>query len=306
LFAIEINNLEKQYSGSKNKALEPLTLNVKSGTIFSLLGANGAGKTTLIKLLLSIIEPTGGNAKIFGIDIRDYKSHSKLGYLPENHRFPEFLNATQVLYYYGKMSGLSNEYLNKKMPELLESVKLTNVKDTMKIKKYSKGMLQRLGMAQALINEPDILFLDEPTDGIDPIGRKEIRDILTGYKNQGKTIFINSHLLSEVEKISDEIVILKQGKMVKRGTIEDFTSLKNSYQFKFKDFDFEGNYEINQLIKEINTEYSYENELLTIHVEDDIHLNKVIDILRSKNVIITSVIPQKISLEDFFIKTMES
>ena len=300
MYAIQTFGLTKYYSGVKVKALEDFTLNVEKGQIFSLLGPNGAGKSTLIKTLLGIVHPTRGKATILDKDIRDYSNHSNIGYLAENHRFPEFLTAKQVLYYYGKMSSVPKETMKDKIPQLLKMVKLqewTNVK----IHKYSKGMLQRLGLAQALINDPEILFLDEPTDGIDPVGRREVRDLLKSLKNQGKTIFLNSHLLSEVELVSDQAAILKEGRLIEKGTIEDFISVKQQYQLQLED-----SQQIDAICKKLHIPLISQNGMYTVSVEDDAQLNHLIDQLRSQKTTIQAVIPRKITLEDFFIKVLET
>ncbi|MEJ2056088.1 MAG: ABC transporter ATP-binding protein, partial [Calditrichaceae bacterium] len=236
LYAIETFGLTKHYSRGKVKALNDFSLQVDKGQIFSLLGPNGAGKTTLIKLLTGLLHPTSGDGKILGYPINDYQMHRYIGYLAENHRFPEFLTASQVLFYYGKMSGIKPSELKDKIPRLLAQV---NLEDwiNVKIHKYSKGMMQRLGLANALIHDPEILFLDEPTDGIDPVGRREIRDILKSLRDRGKTIFLNSHLLSEVERVSDEIAILKGGRLIKQGRVEDFISIKEQFQIKLQNAD---------------------------------------------------------------------
>src|SRR3972149_1727655 len=230
---IETKGLTKVYSTSfkKNKvqALVDFNLNVEKGVIFGLLGPNGAGKTTLVKLLLGITFPTAGNATIIEKDISDYKIKEKVGYLPENHKYPSYLKGGEVLKFFGKLSGMNGVNLDKRIDELLELVKLSQWKKT-KVKAYSKGMMQRLGLAQALINDPDLIFLDEPTDGVDPIGRKEIRDILIELKNRSKTIFLNSHLLSEVELITDRVGILNKGKLLREGTVKEFTEKKEEYK----------------------------------------------------------------------------
>ena len=191
--SIETNELTKVYSSSfgnkKVQALVDMNLSVENGTIFGLLGPNGAGKTTLVKLLLGITFPTFGSAKILGENISNYKIKSRVGYLPENHKYPPYLTGGEVLNFFGKLSGVDGNILDKKIDELLDMMKLLKWKKS-KVKTYSKGMMQRLGLAQAMINDPDLIFLDEPTDGVDPIGRKEIRDILLELKNQKKTIFL--------------------------------------------------------------------------------------------------------------------
>jgi len=300
LIAIETTNLTKYYSKGRVKALEDLSIQVETGKIFGLLGPNGAGKTTLLKLLLGICFPTRGNAKIFQKDINDYRSHQKIGYLAENHRFPEFLTAQQVLFYYGQMAGVEKTILQKKIPELLKLVNLAEW-GKVKIRKYSKGMMQRMGIAQSLINDPELLFLDEPTDGIDPVGRREIRDILMELREKGKTIFLNSHLLSEVERVSDEIAILKDGQLKQKGSVQDFISVKDKYQIQVDN----GKDSINEICKRSNIELKEQNGVYLVSVNDYQQLNLLIDQLRHEKINITAVIPHKITLEDFFIEVVQ-
>ena len=300
LFAVETNGLTKHYSHGRIKALQDFTLQVESGRIFSLLGPNGAGKTTLIKTLLGIVRPTRGTAALLGSSFRDHSVHRSIGYLAENHRFPDFLTASQILYYYGKMSGLSKSVLAERIPSLMHKVKLQDWMHT-KIRKYSKGMMQRMGLAHALINDPALLFLDEPTDGIDPVGRREIRDLLKELRNEGKTIFLNSHLLSEVERISDEIAIMKQGELLQKGALDDFLSVKQQYQLQLAG-DRGG---IEAIFAEMRIAADYKNEYITIKVEDHVELNKLIDNLRKNSIDVLAVIPKKITLEDFFIDVLD-
>ncbi len=300
MLTVETFELTKHYSGGKVKALSNCSIRVEEGRIFGLLGPNGAGKTTLVKALLGIIHPTSGSAKILGQSIENYRVHKKIGYLAENHRFPEFLNARQILFYYGRMSGLSKATLNRKIPELLERVNLSDWAEA-KIHKYSKGMAQRLGLAHALLNDPDLIFLDEPTDGIDPVGRKEIRDLLLSLRAQGKTIFLNSHQLSEVERISDEIAILKNGKVLQTGRVEDFISVKSQYQVQIQN----GTLSFSDLCAGLHIPVQKAENHYTVTVEDDQHLNRLIDTLRAKEVLIKSIIPRKITLEDYFIDVIE-
>jgi len=300
LYIVETENLTKYYSRGKIKALEDFSLQVERGKIFSLLGPNGAGKTTLIKVLLGIVFPTRGSAKILGKDISDYASHARIGYLAENHRFPEFLTANQVLYYYAKMSGVEKAVLQEKIPQLLKLVKLEKWGDT-KIRKFSKGMMQRMGVAQALTNDPDLLFLDEPTDGIDPVGRREIRDLLKELRDRGKTIFLNSHLLSEVERVSDEVAILKNGRLLQKGTVEDFISVKQQYTLQLG----EGYETLQRLCKELNIPLLSQNGSFILSGVDDAQLNHLIDKLREEKAVIRGIIPRKITLEDFFIDIIE-
>jgi ABC-2 type transport system ATP-binding protein len=305
LNAIETTNLTKVYTSSfgkkKVEALTNLNLNVAGGMIFGLLGPNGAGKTTLIKLLLSIIFPTNGSAKILNEDITNYHIKKRVGYLPENHKYPSYLNGGDVLQFFGKLSGLEGEYLNKRIDELLALVNLSKWKKT-KVKNYSKGMMQRLGLAQALLNDPELIFLDEPTDGVDPIGRKEIRDILLELKTKGKTIFLNSHLLSEVELITDRVGILNKGKLLKEGTVSELTEKKEEYKISV-----EGD-GIDKLSPEILNGINItkmQNGFYSLRVIDTQELNKVLDLLRNNGVVIKEFSQQKNTLEEMFISLIE-
>ena len=301
---IETKNLSKEYSSrfsrQKVNALNDFSFKVNKGEIFGLLGPNGAGKTTLIKILLSITFPTRGSAKIFDTDVKSYKWKKRVGYLPENHKFPNYLTGEQVLSYYGRLSGLSGgPELQKKIDEYLETMGLTNWKKT-KIKKYSKGMMQKLGLAQSMLSDPDLIFLDEPTDGVDPIGRKEIRDILTNLKEKGKTIFLNSHLLSEVEMICDRVAILNKGDLIKEGNVDELTKAEDVYEIHTAE---PVNAELKQKLLAVDQNIGVgENE---IHTESGIgRLNSIIDILRSSRINITKVNQKTSSLEELFINVI--
>ncbi len=300
MIAIETRSLSKEYSSSFGKkkvnALINLDLDINKGTIFGLLGPNGAGKTTLVKLLLQIIFPTFGSGKLLGEDIGDYKLKKRIGYLPENHKYPPYLTGGEVLNFFGKLSGMEGSVLSKKIDELLELVKLTKWKKS-KIKTYSKGMMQRLGLAQTLINDPELIFLDEPTDGVDPIGRKEIRDILLELKDRSKTIFLNSHLLSEVEKITDRVGILNKGKLLREGTVKELTEKKEEYTLSVEnsEIDIEKYSSENVLINKL-TDRSY-----AVKVDDIQSMNQLVDKLRRNEILINEIVLQKNTLEEMFI-----
>ena len=300
MLAVETNSLSKVYVSSFGKkkvnALNELNLNIETGTIFGLLGPNGAGKTTLVKLLLQIIYPTFGTARLLGENLNNYHLKKKIGYLPENHKYPPYLKGGEVLKYFGKLSGLESTGLDKKIDGLLELVKLSKWKKT-KVKSYSKGMMQRLGLAQALINDPDLIFLDEPTDGVDPIGRKEIRDILLELKNRSKTIFLNSHLLSEVELITDRVGILNKGKLIREGTVKELTEKKEEYKLILIDNNVELNrYSNENLIINKNTDGSF-----LVKVDNVNTFNLLIDKLRQDNIFIREFVLQRSTLEEMFI-----
>jgi ABC-2 type transport system ATP-binding protein len=302
---IQTKDLSKEYNASriskqKVLALNNFTFEVNEGEIFGLLGPNGAGKTTLIKILLAITFPTRGTAKVFGMDSSNSKWKSRVGYLPENHKFPNYLTGEQVLSYYGRLSGLhSGAEFRKKINEMLELMNLTKWKHT-KIKKYSKGMMQKLGLAQSLLNEPDLIFLDEPTDGVDPIGRKEIRDILLDLRKKGKTIFLNSHLLSEVEMICDRVAILNKGDLIKEGNVEDLTKTENVFiihtvepvdmELKRKVLGVDQNAGIGET--EIHTETGIEK------------VNKIVDLLRKDKIQLKSLQQKTSTLEELFINVI--
>src|SRR3954467_3694276 len=221
-FAIEARGLDKVYhskwGGREIPAVSNLTLQVPEGVKFGLLGPNGAGKTTFVKMLLSAVNPTRGSADLFGKDARDPEARRPVGYLPENHRFPTYFSGTGMLDFYAALSGVPASERKRRVPELLQLVGLENWGDV-RIKKYSKGMLQRLGLAQALMHRPRLLILDEPTDGVDPVGRRDIRDILDRLTGTGVTVFINSHLLAEVESFCEYVAILHKGKLALEGKV---------------------------------------------------------------------------------------
>ncbi|MEO6695559.1 MAG: ABC transporter ATP-binding protein [Ignavibacteria bacterium] len=303
---IATKNLSKEYSSksfSKEKilALNNFSFEVQSGEIFGILGPNGAGKTTLIKILLGITHRTNGDIKVFDKEISDESYKLKIGYLPENHKFPNYLTGDQVLSFFGKLSGMNNVDVKKTSDKYLKLVDMEKWRTT-KIKKYSKGMLQRLGLAQAMLNNPELIFLDEPTDGVDPIGRKDIRDILNNLKNEGKTIFLNSHLLSEVELICDRVAILNKGSLVKSGRVEDITALSNNYKFNTAEIE---EIILNDLLSNYKATINAKNEFIisAANVEE---LNKLIDFLRSNKVMIHSIVREKDTLENMFINLIES
>jgi ABC-2 type transport system ATP-binding protein len=224
---IDIQNLRKTYrdgiiSRRRVEALKGVSFRVERGTIFGLLGPNGAGKTTLIKVLLGIVRKTGGTAELLGKPAGDRRGRRSVGYLPENHRIPRHHTANSALEYYGSLSGMSGRDIRRRRPELLELVGLKTW-ETSSVRKFSKGMLQRLGLAQALMHDPELLILDEPTDGVDPVGRSEMRALLQRLKSEGKTIFINSHLLQEIELVCNRVVILVQGELRREGLVEELT-----------------------------------------------------------------------------------
>ncbi|MCX7401188.1 MAG: ABC transporter ATP-binding protein [Planctomycetales bacterium] len=204
-------------------ALNDVSLQVPRGEIYGLLGPNGAGKTTLIKILLGIIRKSAGNATVLGHAAGSMEARRRIGYLPENHRIPRHLTALTALEYYGSLSGMSMSAIRAERMKLLEVVGLRG-REKERVSGYSKGMLQRLGLAQAMLHRPDLIVLDEPTDGVDPVGRREIRDVLKQLADQGHSIFLNSHLLQEIELICSSVAILNHGKLLKTGSVRELTA----------------------------------------------------------------------------------
>ncbi len=219
--AIKASHLIKDYTSVR--ALDNVSLEVCQGECFGLLGPNGAGKTTLMKILLNLISPSSGLARIFNQPVKNEKIREKVGYLPERVKIYDFLKGSEFLDYQGKLYGMEQNKRNKRVEECLKMVGMYEEKSR-RIGEYSKGMVQRIGLAQTLLNEPDLLLLDEPAAGLDPISNKEIRDILLSLKEVGVTIFINSHLLSEIEMICDRVAILHRGHLVKMGTKQELTT----------------------------------------------------------------------------------
>jgi ABC-2 type transport system ATP-binding protein len=223
---VEIENLTKEYEVGflkkrRVRALDQLSLTVNEGEIFGFLGANGAGKTTTLKVLMSLIFPTSGNCRILGMDISEVAMHQRIGYLPEQPYFYDYLTPSEFLDYCGQIFGLPANVRNERTRTLLTRVGLDEKKWGTQLRKFSKGMLQRVGMAQALVNDPEIVFLDEPMSGLDPIGRREVRDLIASLRHEGKTVFMCSHILSDIEVLCDRVAILRKGRLSHIGSLDE-------------------------------------------------------------------------------------
>ena len=223
---VEITNLTKDYEVGfwrkrKVRALDDLSLSVDPGQIFGFLGANGAGKTTTLKLLMRLIFPTTGTARILGHDIQDVRMHERIGYLPENPYFYDYLTAREFLEYCAEIFGYATAERRKRTADLLARVRLDEKRWDTQLRKFSKGMLQRVGLAQSLINDPEIVFLDEPMSGLDPVGRREVRDLIAALRDEGKTVFMCSHILADIEVLCDRVAILKRGKLAQVGYLDE-------------------------------------------------------------------------------------
>ena len=229
--AIETEHLTKVYKDfwgrDKVRALDDLTLTIHRGEVFGLLGPNGSGKSTTIKLLLGLIFPTRGSARILGQPAGSTAINEKIGFLPEESYLYRFLNGEEILKFYGRLFKIDRRTLNKRVPELLDIVGLDAKARKRKLREYSKGMARRIGLAQALINNPELILLDEPTTGLDPIGTREMKDLILSLKEQGKTVLLCSHLLADVQDVCDRITILFRGKMQTLGAVKDLLQVKD-------------------------------------------------------------------------------
>jgi ABC-2 type transport system ATP-binding protein len=308
-YAIQTQDLTKIYrarwSGREVRAIDGVSLRVPRGTIFGLLGPNGAGKTTFVKTLLSAVRQTQGSALIFGRDAAHPDSRKPIGYLPENHRFPTYFTGAGMLDFYASLSGVSAERRKKLVPEHLEMVGLARW-GAMRIGKYSKGMLQRLGLAQALIHSPSILILDEPTDGVDPVGRREIRELLSRFESQGVTIFINSHLLAEVEAFCREIAILHKGKVALSGKMQELTAGKGYRLTVTRPPDALTDELRAKATSMVLRDGAARDGMVDFQFSSRELVNTAVDLLRAQQCEIESLAPTTSTLEEVFVRTVES
>jgi ABC-2 type transport system ATP-binding protein len=228
MHALEINNLEKTYTvgflrKKERHALKPFQLRVEAGEIFGYLGPNGAGKTTTLKILMGLIFPTAGSAQILGLDMSDMRVKAQIGFLPEQPYFYDYLTAGELLDYLAQLSGVPAQERARKIDEMLSRVGMSEVRN-LQLRKFSKGMLQRVGIAQAIIHNPKIVFLDEPMSGLDPIGRREVADLIRTLKDEGKTVFFSTHILSDAEVLCDRVAVIDQGMLRSVGVVADLVS----------------------------------------------------------------------------------
>jgi len=232
--AVQIEGITKTFPVPLRRqrvmAVKKLSLSVQPGEVYGLLGPNGCGKSTTLKILLGLVTPNSGRALIFGKDSREYRSRRDVGFLPENPYFYKFLTAAETLAFYGKICGLSGKTLATRIDELIELVGLRDARDR-RVGGFSKGMLQRIGLAQALIQDPGLVVLDEPTAGVDPAGSHQIRDLILDLKKRGKTVLLTSHLLEQVQEICDRVGIMARGEMIREGSLDDLVRVKNQTEF---------------------------------------------------------------------------
>ena len=300
---IEIDNLTKDYEVGfwrkrKVRALDGLSLSVEPHQIFGFLGANGAGKTTTLKLLMRLIFPTSGSARILDRDISDVSIHGRIGYLPENPYFYDYLSAREFLDYCGELFGLAKTVRRGRTEELLTRVNLDRKSWDRQLRKFSKGMLQRVGLAQALVNDPEIVFLDEPMSGLDPIGRREVRDLIAGLRAEGKTVFMCSHILSDIEVLCNSVAILKGGRVARAGSLEELRAQDTS---AIEILAIGADAEALRPALAIPAQVASTPGGIRIEVADEREVDEVLAALRKSNGKLISIQPVRQSLEDLFL-----
>lgn len=299
MLAIDTQQLRKEFG--EKVAVSDLTLQVRRGEIFGFLGPNGAGKTTSVKMLLGLIRPTSGRANLLGKQLGDRLARAKIGFLPEHFRFHEWLQASEFLALHGRLYGLSHTQLTQIIPDLLELVGLAHRAET-KLSAFSKGMLQRIGLAQALLNSPELVFLDEPTSGLDPLGRRLVRDIISNLREEGTTVFLNSHLLGEVELTCDRVAFIREGQIVRVATMKELE--KESVQIMLR---------VGQPtpalmagLGQFGDNGRLENGRIRLQMADESTIPNLVNWLVEQGQAIYELSPQHLSLEDHFLRIIGS
>src|SRR5499425_2617766 len=301
--ALEILGLEKTYSvGFWRKrpklALKPLHLTVEEGEIFGFLGPNGAGKTTTLKMLMGLVFPTAGSARILGMDLNDPTVKAQIGFLPEQPYFYDYLPAHELLDYYGRLSRVPGKELSPRIEKVLDRVGLRDVCGV-QLRKFSKGMLQRVGIAQAILHNPKIVFFDEPMSGLDPLGRREVRDLMSQLKQKGKTVFFSTHILSDAETLCDRVAIIHKGQLRGIGEVEDLTS---SVQGQIEVL-WHGP-QVPAAIKAIATECHVSGDRVRAIINEN-QQDAAIDALRRERIRLISITPLRTSLEAYFVEKLQ-
>jgi ABC-2 type transport system ATP-binding protein len=285
--------------GRRVTAVDGLSLNVQRGEVFGFLGPNGAGKTTTIKMLMGLIYPSGGTAALFGQPIGDPAAKAKVGFLPESPYFYDYLTSREFLQFYGHLFGLVGRTLSTRIDELLDLVGMTHARD-LQLRKFSKGMLQRVGIAQALINDPELVILDEPMSGLDPIGRKEVRDLILRLKESGKTVMFSSHILHDAELLCDRVVMIMKGRLVACGQVSELIDHGTTQEVEvvMDRLSPEGIEELRPLA----TKLVLHGERVMAILASQRQVDEALDVLRAHKAKLVSLIPHKSSLEDLFIR----
>jgi len=300
---LQVEHLRKIFSdcfwGRRVTAVDGLSFEVQRGEVFGFLGPNGAGKTTTIKMLMGLIYPSGGTATLFGRPVGDPAAKAKVGFLPESPYFYDYLTGREFLRFYGHLFGLLGSVLEKRIDELLELVGMTHARD-LQLRKFSKGMLQRVGIAQALINDPELVILDEPMSGLDPIGRKEVRDLILRLKESGKTVMFSSHILHDAELLCDRVAMIMKGRLVACGHVSELVAGNTTHEVEVV---------IDRLlpealerIKPLAEKIVLQGERVMVVLTSQQDVDQALDVIRSSKAKLVSLTPHKASLEDLFIR----
>jgi ABC-2 type transport system ATP-binding protein len=293
--AIETRHLRKAFG--EKVAVEDLTLTVEKGEVFGFLGPNGAGKTTSVKMLLTLTAPTSGEGYLFGAPLTDTQVRRRIGFLPEHFRFHDWLKASEFLQLHADLYYMPRQLAHQRIRELLELVGLTPHADK-KLREFSKGMLQRIGLAQALLNQPDLVILDEPTSGLDPVGRRLVRDIIRDLRQRGTTVFLNSHLLSEVEITCDRVAFIKHGQVIRISSLQDLVGGELSVEIRARGLSPQVLAGLSVWSKNLRQD----GEHLSLTIDQEADLPAINRYLVEQGVEVFALRPQHISLEDLFIQ----
>ena len=302
--AISVEGLTKVYRPgwpweASFKALSGLSLSVNSGEIYGFLGPNGAGKTTTIKILVGLMKASGGQAMVLGQPAGDVRTHSRIGFLPEAPYFYDYLTAEEFLGCYGRLAGMTGADLSRRIPQMLELVSLTDAKSR-QLRKFSKGMLQRIGLAQALIHNPELVILDEPMSGLDPIGRKQVRDIILGLREQGKTVFFSSHIIPDVEMICDRVGIVRGGQLRAEGTVDELVNRNKTHSVEIVCEGLDG--VSLDGVRQLSPRLIQQGRQCLIVLPSPDAVEMVIAEIARRRGRVVSVTPQKHSLEELFLE----
>jgi ABC-2 type transport system ATP-binding protein len=295
---IETENLTKYYDDKIG--CKDISISVGEGEIFGFLGPNGAGKSTFIKMLVGLLFPTSGRALVLGKPVGDVEARKKIGYLPENFKYQDWMTGKDLLSFHTSLYKLDKKNATSKIEEVLEIVKLKG-HERYRVGTYSKGMQQRIGLACALLSDPDLLFLDEPTSALDPVGRKEVRDIMNRLKSSGKTVLLNSHLLSEVEAVCDTAAIIKKGSIIKYGKMDDILESKLILEIHGSDL----NSEILNKLRGFDSSLTYSNNRVSMEIKDRADIHHIASIIINGGGKLFELSPKRVSLENVFLNLIE-
>ena len=300
-WAIETRGLRKVYGD--RVALADLSITVAYGEVFGFLGPNGAGKTTAVKMLVGLIRPTAGDGRVLGYPLGDHRARRQIGYLPELFRFHDWLTAEELLDLHGQLYGLSRAERRRRIPEVLELVGLTEAARR-RVRTYSKGMQQRIGIAQALLAAPRLVILDEPTSALDPLGRRDVRDLIRRLRADGVTVFLNSHLLSEVEAVCDRVAFVNHGRVIAIGPLDELLRGELVVEFRLGALP-DGTLAALERIVQVEDVRSGEHPVLIARAPDETTIARAVDLLVAAGVPVYGVIPERRSLEDLFVRLVE-